>query len=93
VDSHVTGTTFPIQATASVGRPIVDALVADGFTVTVGTRRPRNNNHGSKTNFLAPASIKTANLEYVSSLAAAFAGQDAVVEAFNHAAAQFQVTL
>jgi hypothetical protein len=76
------------QATGNVGRPIVDAFVAASFTVTVGTRHIRED---ADSKFPPSIFVKTVNIENVSSLATAFAGQDAIVEAFNPTAARFQI--
>jgi uncharacterized protein YbjT (DUF2867 family) len=78
------------QATGNVGRPIVDALVAASFTVTVGTRHVRE---GADSKFPPSVSVKAVDLEHISSLATAFAGQDAIVEAFNPTAARFQINV
>jgi putative NADH-flavin reductase len=61
--------------------------------VTVGTRQPLTNNPVSTYNLANSVTIKTADLGNFSSLVAAFAGQDAVVEAFNPIAANFQVNV
>ena len=78
------------QATGNVGRPIVDALVAASFTVTVGTRHVRED---TDSKFPPSVSVKIADPERTSSLTTAFAGQDAIVEAFNPTAARFQINV
>jgi uncharacterized protein YbjT (DUF2867 family) len=78
------------QATGNVGRHIVDALVAASFAVTVGTRHVWED---VDSKFPPSVSVKTVDLEHISSLATAFAGQDAIVEAFNPTAARFQINV
>lgn len=84
---------MPIQATGNVGCPIVDALVAAGFSVTVGTRRASPNHSASDSSFPSSVSIQTLELDDVSSLAAVFSGQDAVAEAFSPYQARFKVNV
>ena len=59
--------------------------------MTVGTRKARANH--SDFDFPPSVSVKTAELEHISSLTAAFSGQDAIIEAFNPAAAPLQINV
>ena len=76
------------QASGSLGGPVLNALVKSGkFNVTVVTRQ------SSSTSFPDSVTVRTADLESVESVTAAFQGQDAVVSTVGTAGLPGQTIL
>ena len=74
-----------MQASGDIGTIIAQALIEATFDVTI-VQRPDSH----KPPAVSSATYKVADYKSVQSLTAAFQGQDAIVEAFNPAAAAFQ---
>ena len=75
------------QATGNVGREVVKALIQASFEVTVAQRAASSSR---LLNTVAEARVHDVDYESSPSLEKAFAGQDAIVEAFNPAVAIHQ---